>query len=289
MKKVIEEFLLEKYSEGKARATLDVYEFFLIAFADYVGSKPLTDICNADIVGWFAYLRTAYADTSVLLCHKILRAFFNWCVVSELLVKSPLKLKAPKVKRHSPRIASYGNIQKLLRLPADDWMALRNRAFIHLLFDTGMRMGEAISLAVADVDLEQQLCRIPPGKDGEARTVPFTQTCANNLAAYLKARPTSDFDTWLWIGGSRWLKVRGRLTHLGAIYLMKGSCKLAGIPYFNLHSIRHLFAMRALNAGMRVEIVSKIMGHSRVDFTLKVYASLLTETIQREYKAVWRD
>jgi site-specific recombinase XerD len=282
----IRTYLLVKESEGRAKSTLYEYSLYLTAFHFYC-PKPLDSITNSDIAGWIVKERKrGLADASILARHRALKIFFNWCVEYELLAKTPLKMKSPKVRKQLPRVASLASVQKLLTMPADSWIGYRNRALVHLLFDTGMRIGEALSLQVTHINLDSRLVSIPPGKDGEGRQVPFTRHCAGTISDYLANRPLSAWNRWLFLGSLHGDPV-GRLTTGGARLMLKRFCRSAHVGYINPHSIRHLFATKALNDGIRVEIVSRILGHASVDLTLRVYAKLLTETMQREYNSLW--
>jgi len=148
-----------------------------------------------------------------------------------------------------------------------------------------MRVGEVCGLHVEDVNLENQLAHITTSKDGEDRTVPFTAGCASMIETYLANRPAYRL-SHIFVG-TRGRQIQGAFTVYGARIMISRRCRELGIAHTNPHSIRHMFATRALNAGMRVEVVSKILGHASVDFTLRVYASLLMETVQREYNRHW--
>jgi integrase/recombinase XerC len=290
---VIAEYLAEKESEGRAASTLYEYALYLAAFNAH-SNKALAEVTNGDIVGWINEERAkGYKDASILARWRTLKIFFRWCVACDLLPKSPLRMRSPKVKRELPRIADYADVQKLLAYPVTSWVDARNRALIHLLHDTGMRVGEALSLRWVHFDFAQRLVQIPAGKDGEARITPFTSDCAANLRAYLDARPASNVEHWVFVGsyngGYGPPAVNGRFSKVGARTMLHRFCAAAGVDYINPHSLRHLFATRALNAGMRVEVVSKILGHSKVDLTLKIYAALNTRTIRNEYAAAWGD
>jgi integrase/recombinase XerD len=279
-------YLLIKESEGRAKSTLYEYRLYLDAFSVYC-PKPLTEITNADIAGWLVQERKkGLADASVLARHRALKIFFNWCVDNDLLAHTPLRSKSPKVRNQIPRVAPLASVQSLLHHPADTWLALRNRALVHLLFDTGMRISEALSLLVSHVDESSRLVNIPPGKDAEGRLAPFTQSCADAIAAYLAVRPANPWGKWLFVGSLHGDPI-GRLTTGGARLMLRRFCRNAHVAYINPHSIRHLFATKALNDGIRVEIVSRILGHASVDLTLKIYAKLLTSTMQREYESLW--
>lgn len=290
---LIAEYLAEKEGEGRARNTLYEYNLYLSAFDAYC-KKPLTQVTNADIVAWLAEeKKKGLKPTSILARWRSLKIFYRWCVASDKLEKSPLKMKAPKVKREDARIADYASVQKLLAYPVNDWTGYRDRALVHLLLDTGMRIGEALSLPVNNIDFDKHLVHIPAGKDGEARHVPITSSCVTNLQAYLDRRPKSKLDKWLFVGsypnGNGERLAATRFSTVGARSMLHRLCTAAGVDYINPHSLRHLFATRALNAGMRVEVVSKILGHFSVDLTLRIYARLHTATLQQEYAACWGD
>lgn len=286
MKEEIRAYLLVKKSEGKAKSTLYEYRLYLTAFDAYC-NKPLDQITNEDIATWIVSEREeGYADASILARQRTLRIFFNWCVEYDYLVKSPMKMKNPKVKA-IPRIASLAAIQKILRFPPASWTDYRNIALIHLLLDTGMRIGEAVSLQLTHINLNSRIVNIPPGKDGEGRSAPFTAGCVDAITNYLNVRPASPWSKWLF-NGCLHGNPRNRLSVGGCRDTLYRFYAKVGIAPINPHSIRHLFATKALNDGIRVEIVSRILGHSSVDLTLKIYANLMTDTIQREYDTLWK-
>ena len=287
MRNEITEYLQTKAAEGRAKSTVYEYRLYLDAFTTHCSDKPLVEVTNADIVGWIAEEKKKdLAPASILARHRALKIFLRWCVDNDLLDKTPLRMKAPKVKRIDGNIADYADVQTLLKLLPDGWLDYRNRALVHALFDTGMRIGEALSLPVSNIDFGKRIIHIPAAKDGEDRHVPFTQACAVNLLEYLAKRPASKYDKWLFVGSLHGA-VTGRFTVMGGRLMMHRFCKKAGVDYINPHSLRHLFATRALNAGMPVEIVSKILGHFSVDLTLRIYARLRTTTIQESYAKFW--
>mgnify|MGYP002623750634 CR=1 FL=1 len=281
MDEEIQTYLLMKASEGRAASTLYEYRLYLCAFANHCGKK-LEEVTPSDVAAWIVEERTkGLADASILARHRAVRIFFNWCVAFGYVEKSPVTMRNPKVKREAPRVASLADVQALLNYPVDDWLSYRNRAIVHLLLDTGMRVSEAASLLIHHLDLDGRLVTIPAGKDGEARVAPFSVDCQHSLTSYLEERP--DRSNQLFV--SRW----GWLTTYGIRDMLHVLCARAGVPYVNPHSLRHLFATKALNDGMRVEIVSRILGHASVDLTLRVYAHLLTETMKKEYEQYWKN
>lgn len=283
MKDTIAAYLLEKRASGRAPSTLYSYELYLTAFSGHCG-KPLPSVVNTDVARWIvAEQMRGLSSRSILARHKTLRIFFNWCVENEHLIRTPMKMKAPKPPTDRPRVAALEHIQQLLAIPARVWFDYRDRAIIALMLDTGMRAGEVAGLLLSHLDLRRRLVHVPPGKDKTARSVPFTDSCAEFVSDYLEHRP--------WRNDCLFQRVRMPTGMIGSdvrVLLEKRCAELGIVPYVNAHSIRHLFAMKALNDGIRIEVVSKILGHATVDFTLKMYASLLMSTIQQEYNLHWR-
>jgi hypothetical protein len=115
MLSVIDTYLLVKESEGRAKSTIYEYRLYLSAFAAHC-NKPLAEVTNTDIAAWVVGERAkGLADASILGRVKSLRVFFNWCVANDILVKSPLKMKNPRIRRTHPRIATVTSIARLLK------------------------------------------------------------------------------------------------------------------------------------------------------------------------------
>jgi len=287
MNDVVEIFLVVKESEGRAKSTIYEHRHYLTSFAAHCG-KTLNHVTSIDLASWLNDERKSrgLSEKSVYARWASVRSFFTWCVAEKMLPDTPITIKPPKRRKRTPRVAAYAHVQRIMDIDPTSWTDNRDKAIIHLLLDTGMRIGEVMGLHIADVDLIAKRAKVTVSKDSEDRLVPFTKSCANAIQEYLDCRPDCKH-THLFLG-TRGSVILGRLTVSGAQQMIERRCRALGIAYVNPHSVRHLFATRALNAGMRVEVVSRILGHSSVDFTLKVYASLLLETVQREYDQHWK-
>lgn len=222
-----------------------------------------------------------------------LSVFFNWRANCEELGKplSPmLGMKPPKHTTIEPRRAKLIDVRRLIRcVPERNWIDARDKAFIQLMLDTGLRLGEVAALIVKDMDLEDRIVFVKYGKGDKSRSLPFTKKTVQFISAYLACRPKSSFNRHMWLSSiNEDGEVRGLLTGYGIAFRLKSLCERYKVPHINPHSIRHLFGMKALNDGIRIEVVSAMMGHTSIDFTRKVYAPLLTETTKREYDANWK-
>lgn len=238
---------------------------------------------------------------SMLMNHGVLNLFFSWMEDSDELgnPSSPFrnrrgkKRKPPKVGQHLPRRASYDDVLKILRLlPTCTWLNQRDRAIVQLMLDTGLRAGEVCALQVNDLDMNKRELIVRSGKGNKDRWVPFTEKTRREVTLYLLRRPPcpEGFSSILFLSAmNAWGgNVRGPLGVGGLGHLWRSLSKFAGVPKINPHSVRHLYGFKALNDGVRLEVVSKLMGHASPGFTLKIYAPLLRETARADYEANWK-
>lgn len=299
---VVNLFVAAKQGELVKNTTIESYQRHLTKF---IASLPperakLNSVLASDISSFLASeRRRGMSPVTILDRYVAINVFFNWTESVEELgyPASPMHrgnrktVKRPRVPKKEPRRAKLEDIRQLIdSIPRGTWLDLRNRALIQLMLDTGLRVNEVTNLLVADVDLNNHILLVRSGKGDKDRRVPFSEKSSKELAAYLLYRPScpAKVAPYLFvssINGST--AVRGRLTGSGVTQLLKRLCKAVNLPKINPHSIRHLFGLKALNDGMRVEVLSKIMGHASVDFTLRVYAPLLTGTISKEYAEKW--
>lgn len=299
---VVHLFVAAKQGELVKEATIESYQRHLKLF---IASLPpdraeLGKVLASDVSGFLASeRRRGMSPVTILDRYVAINVFFNWCESVEELGFPPSPMhrgnrktvKRPRVPKKEPRRAKLEDIRRLIEsIPRGTWLDLRNRALIQLMLDTGLRVNEATNLLVEDVDLNERILLVRSGKGDKDRRVPFSEKSSKELAAYLLYRPAcpSKVALYLFVASTNGsTAVRGRLTGSGVSQLLERLCKAANLPKINPHSIRHLFGLKALNDGMRVEVLSKIMGHASVDFTLRVYAPLLTGTISKEYAEKW--
>jgi site-specific recombinase XerD len=299
---------LRLYADAKSgefikQSSIDWYVKQINLFVAYLPPERryLGALRTSDVTSFLASERKrGMAPTTVKCRYRALDIFFNWLENQDELSnpQSPMRragkrtVKPPKVPTQEPRRAKLEDVDTLLNsIPLGTWQDLRNRAIIQLMKDTGLRVSEVVALHVADMDMQAKLLVVRDGKGGKDRRVPFSHQTVKEVSVYLMYRPAcpGDVGRYLFVsainaGG----EVRHVLTETGIRQLLKRLCRRNKVPHINPHSIRHLFALKALNDGVRVEVLSKIMGHASVDFTLKTYAPLLTQTMSDEYEEHWK-
>ncbi len=299
-------YLDAKRAEGIAKSTARNY-------ADHIGRwvaslpaerRNVGQPTTSDVTGHIAELRDrGRTESGVYGRYRALDLFFNWCSESEEVgrPRSPLKnsegkrlFKVRKPSKKDPRRAAIETIDALVdAIPRGSWLQLRNRTILRLMRDTGARVGEIAEIKISDLNLKNRILHIPKSKARKYRNVRFTEKTAQEAKAYLLCRPECppEVGDYLFVAGWNDNPEHGakhKLTDHGIRMMLRKLCERNDMPHVNPHSIRHMFATEALNAGIRLEVVSDLMGHSDPSFTKRVYAELLDETAQREYDERWK-
>jgi site-specific recombinase XerD len=206
---------------------------------------------------------------------QALYAFFRYLVKEQAvhtdLLERKIKLKLPQ---SLPRaMASYDEI-KLLSVINNT----RNRALILMLLRTGMRIGELLNTRVNDVDLKERTIKIYEGeKNFIGRVVYFSDDARDALKAWLKKRNSRMSFLFYGQKGNSLCYSAARV--MFKKYLQKAELSLKG---YTVHCLRHTFATDLLNAGMRLECLQQLLGHSKLDVT-RIYARLTDKTREQEY------
>jgi integrase/recombinase XerD len=299
-------FLEAAAAEGLAPKTLTFYSYHINCFIASLAEekRDITKLVASDFNRFLAGERArGQSETSVYGCYRSLDRFFNWCEVSEEVgcVPSPMKnqrgrrvVKVKKPAKKAPQRAGLATVDGLIEaLPRGTWIQIRNRVALRLLRDTGVRIGEAADVRIADLDLEERVLTIPKSKSRKSRQVCLTPALIDEIRAYLLCRPPCPPQVagYLFVAAVNDNPdngVRGRLSSEGLRLMITKLCERAGLPHTNPHSIRHMFGTKALNDGIRLEVVSELMGHHDPGFTRRVYADLLNDTVKREFDQHWR-
>lgn len=226
--------------------------------------------------------------------YRALSAFFSWlrewlreergCAVD------PMRgVKRPKTPKKTPRRTTVDQVNQLLAaIPeAGDWVDLRDRLAILLLFWLGLRRSEVVGLHAADFDMGRRQVVIRGAKGDKDRILPFPPVVGAALLSYAMSRPPQE--EGLFLSASGWRNVRGKLTANGLRQMVHRRCADAGLPPLNPHSFRHGLAMAMLNeGGADLAVVSRMLGHSSVTVTRRFYADYTDDGLKNAYNAAVR-
>jgi len=215
--------------------------------------------------------------------YRGLRVFFAWMKERRLIEQSPLvDVKPPKVPKKQPKRAVLDEYVRLLYSLSDsDWIGLRDRLIVNVLFLCGVRLGECTRLRAADFRMAEHVLQVD-GKTGP-RLVPLLPAVERAFVAYVFVRPAwKDDHLFLSANGGRQPK---SVILPGGIYqMLERHCQAAGMRTLNPHSFRHGLAMLLLNERHAdMSLVQKVLGHSQISTTAAFYAEWLTEGMVKEY------
>jgi len=226
-----------------------------------------------------------YAATTVARKVAAAKSFFEFMVAEGNLKDNPTQdVGSPKLAKSLPKPISISQVRRLLEQPAklSTPEAKRDRAMLELLYASGMRVSELVSLNLGDVDTEGDSVRCF-GKGHKERIIPIYRQAALIVAEYVtEARPHLAHDD---TERALFLNRRGeRLTRQGFWQILKEYAKSAGLEAdITPHTLRHSFATHMLSGGADLRSVQELLGHANIS-TTQVYTHLTTEHIRRTYE-----
>ena len=257
---LIDKFISAKEIEGCSKRTTKYYESTLLKMNSKL-DKEITHMTTDD-------LRTYLTDyqkinncskASVDNIRRNLSSFFSWLEEENYILKSPMK-RIHKIKTDKVIKETYSD--ETLELLRDNCNNLRDLAIIDILASTGMRVGELVKLNINDIDFENREC-VVFGKGNKERPVYFDARTKIHLKNYLNSR--TDGNPALFVSlDSPYdrLKISGveiRLRQLG---------RRLGIQKVHPHKFRRTLATMAIDKGMPIEQVQKLLGHVKIETTM---------------------
>lgn len=262
----VDKFIVAKQIDGCAGRTLHSYKYNLTRFATYI-EKRITKVSTDDIRDYIGYLaNTRKLKTSSLQLHiGTLRTFFGWIHAEGVIKRNPMaRIKSLKIDKRSLR---HSLTNEQLERVRDSCETYREKAIIEFFVSTGCRLGEVAGLQLDDVNLEQRSATVI-GKGSKRRTVYFSSRSKLMVEMYLHQRRG---------GSALFSSIKAPYPPLEASAIrriIKIIGKRAGLS-FNLHPhlLRHTFASQAINAGMEITAIQRLLGHEDVS-TTQIYAEL---------------
>jgi len=225
-----------------------------------------------------------YAATTAARKVAAAKSFFSFMLAEANIKDNPtLNVTSPRVGKSLPKPISISQAMLLLEQPAKQSTpeAKRDRAMLELLYASGMRVSELVSLNLDDINIDGGDVRCF-GKGHKERIIPIAPRAAVTVKEYLQeARSRLAHDE---TEQALFLNRRGdRLTRQGLWQILKGYAKSAGLDKeITPHTLRHSFATHMLNGGADLRSVQELLGHANIS-TTQVYTHLTTEHVRRIY------
>lgn len=257
---LLDTFLSAKKIEGCSDKTIHYYQSSIDKLLNGL-SKCIKEICTNDIRRYLAEIQEENNLSKVTIdnLRRIFSSFFSWLEDEDYIAKSPVR-RIHKVRTDTlvKEVLSDENIETL----RDSCNELRDLAMIDLLLSTGVRVGELVKMNRADIDFQERQCKVF-GKGNKEREVYFNARTKIHLQRYLKSRTDDNPALFVTL-----LKPHTRLTISGVEVRLRKMGKDVHIDKVHPHKFRRTLATMAIDRGMPIEQVQKLLGHVRIDTTL---------------------
>ncbi len=255
----------------------------MIKYFNEQGITELKKINTTNMNSYILYLEKNNQATSTISRYVAsVKAFYMFLRDEGHITNVPTKdMKPPKIEKKLPEVLSVEEMLKLLEQPNTDTVkGIRDKAMLELLYATGIRVSELISLKVSDVNLEMSYIQCEQSK--KSRIVPFNDEARRAISLYLKkARPVFVKDE---LNLNLFTNCSGEpMSRQGFWKLIKNYGEKAGITEpITPHMLRHTFAAHLVANGADLHSVQEMMGHSDVS-TTQIYAAMTSNRIREVY------
>jgi integrase/recombinase XerC len=278
-----------QYEKRYSKHTLSSYKNDLSQFFEFLGTAGFSqgeeDITYIEIRAWIVHLMEAGLDArSVNRKISTLRSYFRFLLKKEIIVINPtLKLIVLKTKKQLPRFLKEDEIQRLFDKAefSDDFEGWRDRMVMELLYGTGIRLNELITLKESDINFFEQNIKVL-GKRNKERLIPFTRLLGNVLQNYQSKKkesfPGND-------AGYLIVTNKEEQCYPMMIYriVRKFLDQYTTIDKRSPHVLRHTFATHLLDKGADLNAVKELLGHSNLSAT-QVYTHNSMEKIKKAHE-----
>lgn len=258
--RMLDMFLAAKQVEGCSEKTLRYYKATIEHFLSKV-TRSIRDIITDDLRGYLADYQEGRGSSKVTIdnIRRILSSFFAWLEDEDYIMKSPVR-RIHKIK--TAKIIKEAFSDEHLELLRDTCDEIRNLAIVELLISSGMRVGELVKLNREDMNFNERSC-IVFGKGSSEREVYFDAKTKIHLWQYLQSR--QDDNPALFVS----LRAPYRRLEIGGVELLLRKLGLeTAIANVHPHRFRRTLATMAIDKGMPIEQVQKLLGHVKIETTM---------------------
>lgn len=272
---LLKAFLSAKQVEGCSQPTIRYYGNTIKLLADNM-PKRFTDYSTEDIRAYLAVFQQKHNATKVTVdnVRRIFSSFFSWLEEDDFILKNPVR-RIHKVKTGTQvrEVLSDESLESI----RDTCTRSRDLAMVDLLASTGMRVGELVKLNREDINFTEREC-VVFGKGNKQRIVYFNARAKIHLQQYLNER--SDQNEALFVSLNNPQK---RLQISGVEVRLRKIGREANVPRVHPHKFRRTLATMAIDKGMPVEQVQKLLGHVKIDTTMH-YAMVSQNNVKLSHR-----
>jgi integrase/recombinase XerD len=280
-----------RVERGLSANTVAAYRRDLVKFDRFARKRKLAleAVSRDDLVDFLAGLYREKLESRTVARHLVtLRNFFRFAQIQELIGTDPsLNLESPKIRRSLPGYLRLEEVERLLIQPdAKTALGLRDRAMLEVLYSTGLRVSELVSLRVGDLDSKAGCVRCI-GKGDKERIVPVGRKALAMVEKYLQEARPEMLRHGKAIGSTAlFVNSRGRsLSRVGVWKILSAYGRRAGLRVaLTPHMLRHSFATHLLERGADLRSVQLMLGHADIS-TTQIYTHVVEERLKQIYKA----
>lgn len=257
----LQDLVTELKLRGASKYTIQKYLQVNQSFLTFIKKEP-DQITEREVKLYLAeLLDKGQQNSSVALARSALLFFYN-----EVLEKSFIKIKTPKIMKKLPVVLTKEEIRRLLGAVTHE----KSKLMIKLLYASGLRISECLNLKVRDLELSQKIAWVRGGKGGKDRMVILSEGLVTEIASYLKK-----------VGIEQGVIITGRngtrMTPRNAHKIVAEAAKRAGITKaVSPHKLRHSFATHLREAGTDLRVIQELLGHASIQ-TTEIYTHVSSE------------
>lgn len=274
-------YLFLKTEKKLGDATIDNYTLDLTAFINFI-SKNVTDVTEKDIVEYLTFLKNYLNVKSINRHISSLKGFYKFMIEENIMKTNPLEnISAMKTKKNLPKYLSIEEIDKLLNFPLTTSFDYRNKAMLEVMYATGLRVSELVSLEYSNIDLYNSIIRVK-GKGKKERIVPIGETASYYLKLYMENHRNNLLKKQNY--NELFLNNHGKpISRQGFNFILENIKVQTDIKKeLTPHILRHSFATHLLEGGADLRSIQEMLGHENIS-TTNIYTHVVNDILRENY------
>lgn len=271
----------KKYSNS----TIESYTYCLCKYCDFMKKQnlDLKSIKKNDIKNYLNYLKSNKMSSKTIN-HNLscLRSFYKYLIIEKYLVNNPLDyVESSKLKKVLPKVLSKEEINELLNIELVNKYSYRNKAMLELMYATGLRVSELVSLKIHDIDYNMDLLRTM-GKGSKERIIPIGEYAMYYLKLYVdnfrEQLIRDNYTDYIFLNNHGKKLSRQSFYKIVKELAVKKNIKTELSP----HTLRHSFATHLIDGGADIKSIQEMLGHSSLQ-TTQIYTHISNKKLEKDY------
>jgi len=277
------------FEQNLSENSVDAYKIDITRFIDYLKKNGIDSPKNAKPVHVHRLLQAltglGLSENSLARNLSSIRGFYRFMMGENIIDTDPTThVDRPRIPRYLPSVLTFEEVESLFAVPdTSKTLGLRNRAMFEIIYASGLRISELLTLKISQIYFEQEILRIF-GKGRKERLVPVSPSALSWVKKYLDTgRPSLDKkrlgETYVF------LNARGKqMSRMGFWKILDKDAHLAGIKKkVHPHTMRHSFATHLIENGADLRAVQEMLGHADIS-TTQIYTHLDRSHIEKQYR-----